>query len=289
MSTAELQWALFTTPFRTFSHSPVLAIIASLWSWAQFGLRLRRMAAPRVLSRPPISEALVDFRTTVDQPPEVFESLASDLAAEGFSKKEVKRAFKAELNVRDGKLLPPTGVLDQFQGVRLTNSDGTLMVQFRLDGFTLNNLKTYIGGDLLISESLRLWRRFVERASPTVVSRIAFRYINKMHLPLETGEKFKRFLTSPPELPDGAPQNVSEFLSRIVAHDVPTGSVAIVTQRLAFQQIGRPVVVVDVDVFRAGQFSVTAEELRPILDSLRTLRNRTFFSLITDETVNLYA
>jgi uncharacterized protein (TIGR04255 family) len=246
------------------------------------------MAAPRVLTRPPISEALVDIRAAVEQPREVLDALAQELTSEGFTKIEVKRAIRAELNVRDGKLLPPTETLTEFQGLRVTNSEGTLMVQFRPDGFTLNNLKSYIGGDRLIAESLRLWSMFVERTHPVLVNRVAFRYINRLELPLRTGDTFRRYLTSPPELPEGAPQSVSEFLSRVVGHDLPTESVAVVTQRLTFAKTGIPIVVIDVDVFRAGRFSVDPGELRPILDSLRVIRNRTFFSLLTEEAVSLF-
>lgn len=246
------------------------------------------MAEPRVLSRPPISEALVDIRTAVDQPRDVFDALARELTSEGFTKIDVKRAIRAELVVRNGKLLPPTDTLAEFQGLRVTNPEGTLLVQFRPDGFTLNNLKSYVGGDRLIAESLRFWSMFVERTHPALVNRVAFRYINRLELPFRTGDKFRTYLTSPPELPEGAPQNVSEFLSRVVGHDLPTESVAVVTQRLTFAGTGTPVVVIDVDVFREGQFSVDPGELRPILESLRVIRNQTFFSLLTEEAVSLY-
>lgn len=246
------------------------------------------MAVQRVLSRPPISEALVDLRAAVDQPREVFEALAAELASEGFTKVEVRRSIRAEFKVRDGKLLPPSENLADFEGLRVANADGTLMVQFRPDGFTFNNLKAYIGGDRLISESLRFWSMFVERARPALVNRVAFRYINRLELPIRDGDEFRKYLTAPPELPEGAPQRISEFLSKIVAHDPPTQSVAIVTQRLTFAESGQPVVLIDVDVSRVNQFSVDPKDLRPILDSLRVIRNQTFFSLLTEEAVSLY-
>jgi hypothetical protein len=44
----------------------------------------------------------------------------------------------------------------------------------------------------------------------------------------------------------------------------------------------------DVDVFSAGEFPVGADELRPLLDSLRELKNRAFFAHLTDEAPELY-
>lgn len=48
-----------------------------------------------------------------------------------------------------------------------------------------------------------------------------------------------------------------------------------------------PLVVVDVDAFKEGEFPVEADQLRPILEGLSMLKNRTFFSLLTDDAVNL--
>ena len=51
------------------------------------------------------------------------------------------------------------------------------------------------------------------------MSRVALRYINQLELPLKHGDQFTQFLTSAPDLPEGAPQAVSQFLSRVMAHD----------------------------------------------------------------------
>ena len=46
-------------------------------------------------------------------------------------------------------------------------------------------------------------------------------------------------------------------------------------------------VILDVDVFLAGDFNPNAENLRPHLEILRALKNRTFFALLTEEAVKL--
>ena len=50
-------------------------------------------------------------------------------------------------------------------------------MQFRPDGFTLNNLKVYMGGDQFIDKALMLWELLVARAKLESVSRVALRYI----------------------------------------------------------------------------------------------------------------
>jgi uncharacterized protein (TIGR04255 family) len=248
------------------------------------------MALPRPLSRPPITEALVDFGFVSD------EGLTSDraqplrqaLAAE-YPKAEEKRQLEAQFRVEAGKLLPPRARDLGFHGLFLRSDDATKLVQFRADGFTFNNVERYIGGEALLQEALRLWQLFLPVARPSAVKRVAMRYLNRLDLPLKEGEEFRDYLTSPPELPDEAPQRVSSFLSRIVAHDA-TGATAIVTQKLdTLRRPAPPVsVIIDVDVFFEEDLDPTAESLRPRLDRLRILKNEVFFSLLAEETVKLY-
>lgn len=246
------------------------------------------MAQPRPLDRPPIVEALVDLRTSVPDDPPMFNALADELRDE-FPTSEERRAIEAKIEIRDGKIVSPRVDSSAFGGIRLSNVDQTIYVQFRPDGFTLNNLKVYMGGDQLIDKALALWGLLVDRARPETVSRVALRYTNQLRLPLAHGDEFTRYLTSPPGLPEGAPQQVSQFLSRIVGHDEQRQAAAVVTQQFKAPQAGQPVAVtVDVDVFRTGDFPVHSSDLREILNSLRMLKNETFFALLTDETVRFY-
>ena len=246
------------------------------------------MAQPRFLNRPPIVEALVDLRASFPSEPEMFSALADELKDE-FPIKEHRRDFEAKIEIKDGKLVSKRVDSSAFGGVRVANVDHTVYVQFRPDGFTLNNRKTYMGGDQLIDKALMLWEMLIERATPKLVSRVALRYINRLELPLQDGDQFTRFLTSPPDLPEGAPQAVSQFLSRVVAHDEKREATAVVVQQLKPKKEGQPIsITVDVDVFRMGGFPVDVAVLVKSLESLRALKNETFFSLLTDEAVSLY-
>jgi len=243
------------------------------------------MATQRFLSRPPVMEALVDLRTSVAQPPEVFQALATELKDQ-FPKTNLSQTFTTQLNVKEGKIIPQQGEVG-FRGVQLHSSDDTLAVQFRVDGFTFNNINHYVGGDSLLEQSLSLWNRFAERVHPGSVNRVALRYINRLELPFRDGDDFTRFLIAPPDLPPGSPQSISEFLSRIVAHEDDRRGHTVITQRLTHEQ-GRAVVILDIDAVRMGEFSVDLQSLRPVLEELRALKNRVFFSLITEETATLY-
>ena len=246
------------------------------------------MATPKTLIRPPITEALIDIRASVSQPQETFEKFAEQLHVR-FPKRRIRRGVKAEIRVEQGKLIPPSAEDLGFQGILVENEKGTQLAQFRPDGFTFNNLRPYVGGASLVTDALELWSRFVAFTQPSTVTRVAFRYINELHLPLQLGDEFKKYLIAAPELPPGAPQHVSEFLTRVVGHDLSAEATAIVTQRLKVRETDGPVVLIDVDVFKEGEFSVDAADLREILSSLRLIKNATFFSLLTDEAVALYS
>lgn len=246
-----------------------------------------QVALPRVLASPPIVEALVDFRAAVIAPPETFEALSQGLRTE-YPTAKTRRGIKAELRVEQGKLIPPTAEDLGFQGVLLHNQDGTAIVQLKPDGFTFNNVTKYMGGDALLAEALRLWSRFAQDLQPIAVTRVALRYINQLRLPFRAGDEFSKYLTSAPPTPNGAPQTVSEFLSRVVAHDESLSATVITTQQLTTTEPGVPLTVIDVDAFCAGEFSTDARELRPLLDGLRDIKNRTFFALLTDEAVELF-
>src|SRR4026208_340740 len=231
------------------------------------------MSEARTLSRPPIIEALVDIRASVSGDVAAFQEFAKEFRDE-FPKVKVKHGVRAELKVERGRLLPPSAEMLGFQGVALTNDDETLTVQFRPDGFTLNNVQRYIGGDRLISDAVRLWSRFADRMQPANASRVAFRYINQLNLPLQSGEDFDVYLTSAPELPKELPQHFSEFLSQIVAHN-QSDTTLVVTQRLTTTEAG-PILLLDIDVAKYRAFSGNADELSDTLATLRILRNQAF-------------
>ena len=96
-------------------------------------------------------------------------------------------------------------------------------------------------------------------------------------------------LAAAPPTPAGAPQYVSEFLSRIVAQETEENlTTVITTQQLSLPEPNQPLVVLDIDAFRQEELPPEAGNLRPVIDNLRDVKNRAFFALLTDEAVNLY-
>lgn len=246
------------------------------------------MTTPRTLRKPPIREALIDFRIAVDSTIDAdrLSTLRNVLA--DYPIVEEKRQFKAEVRVAKGEIAAPAVADLGFAGLFFRTADRSRLAQFRRDGFTLNQLDAYRNADDLVREGLRLWALYADVVKPVAVTRLAFRYINSLALPYRDGDSFERFLTAPPAgPPDPRLQNVSSFLSRVVCHE--EDRVAVVTQKLetTISDSSTPVTL-DIDVFVAREVEPHADALLPILEVLRSLKNRIFFALLTDEAVELY-
>ena len=248
------------------------------------------MAAPRSLRNPPITEALVDIRIAhvAGVSAATLAPLRDELAAE-YPEVEERRKAEAKLAVTPQGIETSTQDLG-FAGLFVKTQDGRLIAQFRDDGFTLNMLRPYSGGDDLIGRALSLWSRYVEFTKPRAVVRLALRFINHLDLPYERGDDIRKFLPAAPFIPDELPQAVSDFLVRSAVHDDQTGISAILIEKLALAPQGATTmpVILDIDTFIAKQLPTTGAALRPRLEALREFKNRAFFALLTEEAIGLY-
>lgn len=246
------------------------------------------MAAPRVLARPPIQEALVDIRAAAapEVAAESFKELAPKLPE--YPDLNEKREVRAELRLEGSGLQVQSPQDSAIVGVLFRPTDKSRVAQFRKDGFTLNQLTGYPGADALVDEALRLWAFHREVAKPAVVSRLSLRYINSLALPYKEGDDFSRFLTAAPPVPPELPQSVSNFLTRLVLHEGQFNSV--VTQKLSGPpDAGSPTnVTIDIDVFAERDFDVSGQDFRDTLMELRELKNRIFFGLLAEEAIERY-
>jgi uncharacterized protein (TIGR04255 family) len=249
------------------------------------------MATPQHLRKAPIIEALIDIRVerirTVTH--ETFRSVVP-LLADRYPNAKNLGAATAMIRIQGGSKVTTEVEQLGIQGVRLDSADEKTVVQFRADGFTVNRLKPYEDWRALWEEAKRLWPMYVDHVQPAVATRLALRYINELQLPLEPREDFDLYLTAPPNVPAGLPQDLSEFATRVHLHH-PSDLHALVTQRFAVSKnVEAPVkVLLDIDAYRIGRFEIDINSIEPVFEQLHTFKNSIFFSYITDRTVALYA
>jgi uncharacterized protein (TIGR04255 family) len=246
------------------------------------------MPEPQQLRRTPITEALVDLRAAPTRFSPECRARFADAVRDLYPNSRDQRSFEAQLRIETGKGPVASAAEVGLAGFQFLTEDKLTIVQFRANGFTFNRLSPYKGGDSLLSEALRLWGVYVDVAAPVGVSRVALRFINNLTLPREVA-RFGEFLDSPPAPPPGAGPVLQGFSLRVRSHDLHSGLT--VTRTLASART-RPGadglgVLIDIDAFCTADLAVDAGALRPVLDSLRELKNRVFFGSITQRTVDL--
>lgn len=246
------------------------------------------MAAPRHLTNAPITEALVDLQVKLPDNAQV-ERLKAAHATISANYPQVLERRRWASQVRFSKGKPPTPVTTETSpdGYAFTSSDRQQMVQFRLDGFTFNKFKPYKTWESMRDEACRLWQIYVQIASPEMITRVALRYINHIQLPVPLTTDLGSYLAAPPKVPGQLPHFINSFLTRVVMIDSATGAAGNISQ--AVESISQGMVILDIDVFKHGEFRVDSDEAWKLLHELRQFKNRIFFESVTERTLQLYA
>jgi uncharacterized protein (TIGR04255 family) len=242
------------------------------------------------LRNAPIREAVIDLRVRERRD---FELSDLDGIQSHLERGYVKRGPVVELLTNlsisgDGEGKAETS--SRTLGIRLHSRDERYVAQFSREGFTFSRLAPYETWDKLIAEARRLWTIYAACAQPQIVTRVAARFINDLQLPMQPGEQFEGYLTAPPQVPSGLPQQVLQFLQRVVIHDVNSGLRAIVTQMLQGAAWGERIpVILDIDVFCQTEIEPASDDIWTRLAKMRVFKNSIFFESLTDKTVELYA
>jgi len=247
------------------------------------------MARIRHLSRAPITEAVIDIR--VEPRPELLVQRLLDVVQAPEAPYYVKGPivqgnFEATLAL-SGKT--STSAASEVVGVRLHSKDERYVMQWQRTGFTLSRLSPYEGWQPFLREARRLWLQYVGQAKPIRVVRLSTRYINQLRLPLVSGESFQNYFLELVDLPKGPPQAVEAFLQRFQLRDTQRDAQVLLSAALATegQQVAAPVIL-DIDAIMTRVLAINSDELWDLLEQLHTLKNETFFGVITERTAELF-
>jgi uncharacterized protein (TIGR04255 family) len=248
------------------------------------------MARQRHLPHAPITEALIDIQAA-PRDGLTFAGLQESISAPEFGyyvKNPISEGTFGFMLTSDGTQPQTTAQAVQI-GLRLHSHDEKYVAQCRLSGFTLSRLPPYEEWPNLMREAKRVWAVYAERLRPTRITRVATRFINNLQLPLDQGESYQKYLHKLVDVPDEAPQSVANFLQRFELVDIESHARVILT--LALNKTspgGRVPVILDIDAFRIIDLELPAPDIWDILEKLRALKNRCFFSTITETTAELY-
>jgi uncharacterized protein (TIGR04255 family) len=242
------------------------------------------------LTQAPITEAIIDFR--IEPAKEFPLDKLSDLIekiSDTYPQHERRNLFESKFEIVPSQRQVSQSTQEKgLHGFFFRSEDGQNLAQFRVNGFTFNRLKPYTSWDTIFKEAQRLWNLYVDIMYPEFVTRIAVRYINHLKLPLPIKE-LSQYLTATPQIPEDLPKNISSFLIRMTLVEEQTSIKANVTQALESSVDSKHVpLIFDIDVYKRGSFEPADPEIWRILQDLRKMKNRIFFSYITEDTVELF-
>jgi len=241
-----------------------------------------------VFPNPPITEALIDIR--VQLPGEV--SLADleklhDKIKDSYPEKKPRKKLEATFDLKDEQEPLKTAPF-AIDGFHFRTPDGKQVAQFRLDGFTFNRLRPYSRWEEVFPEAKRLWEIYRTAVKPVLVTRLAVRYINSIEVPLKTID-YDHYLTAAPKVPEGLPQLLQSFLTRIEVPFPDRDVVAIITQTPSGKQDPlKTAIILDVDVYAAVNLPADDARIFEIFGVLREIKNLIFFSSISERTKGLF-
>jgi uncharacterized protein (TIGR04255 family) len=244
------------------------------------------MAKQRYLKNAPIIEALIDIQVRLPAKIDVLTLKAIHSSISQQYPKEQER-LKGSFELKIGKSPEATTKDVSHYGYSFSSTDDKQIVQIRLDGFTFSRLKPYETWKSLQKEADRLWNLYVKLAYPELITRVALRYINRLEIPLPFKD-FGEYITAPPAVPPNLSGGISSFLTRIVMPDPKLNATTIITQALE-PIIGDKVVsiILDIDVFKTGEFNPDGKEAWETISQLRHLKNKIFFESIAEEMAKL--
>ncbi|MEI7732812.1 MAG: TIGR04255 family protein [Verrucomicrobiota bacterium] len=243
------------------------------------------------LTSAPIVEAVVDF--ACDMPP-TFKLAALEKAA--------RDCFCGQYPIFRGKFIqetkiaakpntsPQMSIRNDIQAFQFLHNDKKQLVQVRTQGFSFNRLAPYTSLDEYLPEIERAWKLFVGLTSPVQVRCIQLRYINRILLPMETGQvQWSDYIKLAPRLPDEEKLAFTGFLNHHTAIETDTGNhvnVVLTTQPREKDKL--PIIF---DNRAASSMATAPDDWACLLEkivSLRALKNRIFKKTLTEKCLSLF-
>jgi uncharacterized protein (TIGR04255 family) len=244
------------------------------------------------LRNPPIVETVFDI--DCDLPPglDLGALKESALARFGDHYPKFQTQFMQHHTIEAKADAPPSmSTQVAIQALQFRHEDEKQIVQVRAHGFSFNRLAPYTSLDDYLPEIERTWRLYVDLVSPVQIRTIRLRYINRIFIPVATGEvDLDEFFKVGPRLPDRSGLVLHGFLSQQSASERDTGLHANLVLAAELATSESLPAIFDITVAKHNIITEPADwsKIRPILDALRNLKNRLFENSLTDKCIEMF-
>ena len=250
------------------------------------------MPANQEYDRPPITEAIIDFRVA-PCPNLSLETLKQlcDEQIESFP--DIKPMIEATGTMHVGPEIGATASAQQKQiGYRAISSDGKYVCQRQLGGFTFSRLAPYEGWVPFRKRAMEFWCTYQAAAKPQEVTRVAVRYINRIDIPITASHptvELKDYFRTGPEVSSDLPQTLAGFFMQLQLPQDDISAQVIINQAIVPPSSpGVISVILDLDLFRDHAVPDNKKAMLSYLEKIRNRKNDLFESCVTDLTRGLF-
>ena len=196
--------------------------------------------------------------------------------------KETIKSVRAHIRLE--KVSEPIQPTASDNGWLYESSDGSLLLQCRLDGMTINKLRPYSSYNELFERFRRYWEVYQAVAKPVQATRLALRYINRFQVPSEgIIDDYLKYAPRP-FLPNMFTTGFTQATSH--AFEGWTGRVNLVTALTPSVHDSATSVIVDIDAYCEDGFA--EDEMENCFDQLHAAKNDVFFSVIGDRAMESF-
>jgi uncharacterized protein (TIGR04255 family) len=238
------------------------------------------------LSKAPIVEAVLDIRANLHKAwnqNEVIDKLKSDLPE--YSDIKPQRQYQTFVQTRDNDIPEVRNEDLGMVGVMARTSNEIQITQFQRGGFVFSKLTPYESWNKFLAEALRLWHIYQNLAGVANILRIGVRYINRIEVPannLEVSDYIRLPVNTIGEM--GLIYTGFLYQESLRLPDDPY-----LIRTIDLQNNGNTSnigLILDIDVFTTESTEST-DQLLTRLSFMHHVKNKVFFSSITDKTKEL--
>jgi len=242
------------------------------------------MQERRYYSKAPITEAIIDFRVarSSDMTLTNLDGLFAKIAVD-YPHKEHSLLLESQIITGDNVEASANQTL---VGYIYSSDDRKQILNAGLDGFTFSRLAPYSRWESFRDEAQRLWDIYQLNPQSMNITRVAVRYVNRIDIPLASGD-FKRFFRTIPEVSPDLPKDLSGYFMQLQIPQVDISGMAVINQFMAPPQVSNAIsIILDIDIFQ-DQLSFSNERCWESLEILHAKLDNVFEACITDETREL--
>ncbi|MBL8889868.1 MAG: TIGR04255 family protein [Planctomycetaceae bacterium] len=168
-----------------------------------------------------------------------------------------------------------------WAGYRLHSGDGKYICQWKRSALVFSRLQPYETWSKLLEGAMPFWKAYQEVGRPDIIEGIGVRFISQ--IPLKENERLSKYVQKihPPLIGLGLQADSFFHQDTIPVKGYPYEIRLIRAVQPAAEKSGsRKVLIVDIDVSTTR--AVTFDELDKVLDEMRYIKNKVFFTYMKD-------